>query len=143
MTYYEKLYKINQLVCKDEAKLRTQDFQHLAVIDQAINEALNETDYKRILHKATKVASLIKLYQPFVDGNNRTGLIAFNIIITKKGIAFNLKEAFKDLKNNNFSIPTIYDSNDLVFIPKSWLKYLKKEKNHEGSKYYIHLHKSY
>ena len=66
---------------------------------------------KTIIEKAIYAAALIKLYQPFFDGNNRTALVVLKDILNKKGIYFDYEHAAKDMEEHSLTIPTIYKSN--------------------------------
>lgn len=142
MTYYETLYKINKSICKKNAKLRFNNAKYIPLIDAQINYALYNCESNiEILTNAMKVASLIKLYQPFDDGNNRTGLIMFGIIINEFDYNFDYQKALKDLKKGLLHIPTIYNNSDDVRVPENILQYLSKEKASNGFKYCKYFHK--
>ena len=107
--YEQYLCNINQRVCKN-SKLR--DKTYLETISNFITTALNEND--NIIQNAIKVAALIKLYQPFENGNHRTGLIVFSDILTQKGYTFDINQALQDMQNHKLNIPTIYEETDSI-----------------------------
>ena len=76
------------MVCGEITKIR--DSKSLKVISNAINIALydSKNDRESILQSSMQVAALIKLLQPFDDGNHRTGLIVFGWLIQLKGYSF-------------------------------------------------------
>jgi fido (protein-threonine AMPylation protein) len=81
-----------------------------------------------IFNKAIRAAALIKLYQPFRDGNNRTGIIVFGNIISEKAYIFDYACALYDSKVGKLKIPTIFDKNDIVSFPSTWNEYISKHK---------------
>lgn len=107
--YKKYICDINQKVCND-SKIRNE--KYLDIINNYIIHALNEQN--DIIQNAIKVAALIKLYQPFEDGNHRTALIIFSDILTQKGYIFNIKQALIDMKNHKLNIPTIYSEEETV-----------------------------
>lgn len=124
MTYYSILKKINTEICNNDSQIR--DNTSINIIDNAIEEAINSQDEETLI-KAMKVAALIKLFQPFYDGNHRTALIIFGNIISQKGYTFDYQTALNDMKNNKLNIPTIYSENDKVGNFDKWLNYIQKE----------------
>ena len=71
-----------------------------------------------------RVASLIKLFQPFYDGNHRTALIVFGNILNEKHFDFDYESALNDMNNGRLNIPTIYEANDEINFPNEWYTYL-------------------
>ena len=128
MNYFDYLFNINKHICKD-AKLRTKNPNCFAAIEKEINKALNADKYNEILEYAMRVAALIKLYQPFVDGNHRTALIVFGNILTEKGYGFDYVKALDDMNNKKLNIPTIYDETDKIAISSNLVDYISKQKN--------------
>ena len=124
MTYFNILKEINNQICNDDSQIR--DNTSINIIDKAIEEAINSQD-DETLTKAMKVAALIKLFQPFYDGNHRTALIIFGNIITQKGYIFDYQTALNDMKNKMLNIPTIYSENDKIGNFDKWLNYIQKE----------------
>ena len=127
MNCYEYLSKINKYVCKD-SHVRTKHLKVFTIIDNAIEDALASNDEMDIFNKAIRAAALIKLYQPFRDGNNRTGIIVFGNIISEKAYIFDYTCALYDSKVGKLKIPTIFDKNDIVSFPSTWEKYISKYK---------------
>ena len=131
MDCFEYLFNINKHICKD-AKLRTQNPNCFIAIEQEMNKVLNMDKYSEILDCAMRVAALIKLYQPFEDGNHRTALITFGNILTEKGYVFDYVKALDDMNNKKLNIPTIYDESDKIFIPSNWVDYISKQKTDDS-----------
>jgi fido (protein-threonine AMPylation protein) len=100
MTYYSILKKINTEICNNDSQIR--DNTSINIIDNAIEEAINSQDEETLI-KAMKVAALIKLFQPFYDGNHRTALIIFGNIISQKGYTFDYQTALNDMKNKKLN----------------------------------------
>lgn len=131
MDYMDYLFSINKHICKD-AKIRTENLDSFIEIGQEINKALNANKYSDILEYAMKAAALIKLYQPFEDGNHRTALIVFGNILTEKGYIFDYVKALDDMNNKQLNIPTLYENTDEIYIPSKWIEYISKQKTDEG-----------
>ena len=127
MKYYEYLLNINKLVCK-ESKVRTANLYIFTIIEKAIDIAFISENDKSLLTNAMRVAALIKLFQPFSDGNHRTALIVFGNILNKKGFYFDYEKALEDMENHKLNIPTIYDENDKVSFPEQWYEYISDQK---------------
>ena len=128
MDYIKYLLRINSAFCKD-SKIRTTNTNYLNIIEDAYNDAIVSDDYETVFNKAIYVAALIKLYQPFYDGNNRTALAVYNDIITKKGYYFNYDQAANDMKNKKLIIPTIYEVDDKISNVSNWKFYSKENEN--------------
>ena len=107
--YKQYITETNKKICKD-SKLRKDNY--LDNISNFITIALTEQD--NIIQNAIKVAAVIKLYQPFYDGNHRTALIIFSDILTQKGYTFDIEQALNDMNNHKLNIPTIYDETDSI-----------------------------
>ena len=107
--YKQYIIETNKKVCKD-SKLRKNNY--LDNISNFITIALTEQD--NIIQNAIKAAAVIKLYQPFYDGNHRTALIIFSDILTQKGYTFDIEQALNDMNNHKLNIPTIYDETDSI-----------------------------
>ena len=89
-------------------------------------EYVNDIEDDNILNSAMKVCALIKLYQPFYDGNHRTALIVFGDLITSKGYTFDYVSALNDMGNKKLNIPTIYSEEDSIGNYDKWFKYISK-----------------
>ena len=107
--YKQYIIETNKKICKD-SKLRKDNY--LDNISNFITIVLTEQD--NIIQNAIKVAAVIKLYQPFYDGNHRTALIIFSDILTQKGYTFDIEQALNDMNNHKLNIPTIYDETDSI-----------------------------
>lgn len=107
--YKQYIIETNKKICKD-SKLRKDNY--LDNISNFITIAL--TEQNNIIQNAIKVAAVIKLYQPFYDGNHRTALIIFSDILTQKGYTFDIEQALNDMNNHKLNIPTIYDETDSI-----------------------------
>lgn len=107
--YKQYIIDTNKKVCKD-SKIRMQEY--LNNISKFITIAIQEED--NIIYNAIKAAAVIKLYQPFINGNHRTALIIFSDILTQKGYTFDINQALQDMKNHTLNIPTIYDETDTI-----------------------------
>ena len=124
MKYYDYLSEINKIICED-SEIRTNSLGFFPIIEEAIDRALNsDVD---ILYKAMKAAAVIVLYQPFVDGNHRTGLIVFGNILNQKSYDFDYKSALFDMYNYELNIPTVYSEHDEFSFPEEWNKYISKQ----------------
>ena len=108
MKYYDYLLGINKMVCED-SEVRTNSLEFFPIIEEAIDRALESDD--EIFYRAMKATAVIVLYQPFMDGNHRTGLVVFGNIMNEKGYDFDYNSA---LKYDEFS------------YPEEWGKYLSK-----------------
>ena len=104
--YFDYICKINKAICNNEFELRYTDC--FGIFDKYINIACNEIEGHWILYNSMKVCALIKLYQPFYDGNHRTALIVFGDLISSKGFTFDYVSALNDMANRKLNIPTIY-----------------------------------
>lgn len=118
------LSQINKNICGDEFKIR--DNSYFNLIYDFINIANGIEDDEDFLNGAMKVCALIKLFQPFSDGNHRTALIVFGDLITNRGFIFDYVGALNDMCNNKLNIPTIYTENDKVGSFNNWYKYISK-----------------
>ena len=107
--YKQYIIDTNKKVCKD-SQLRK--INYLDNISNFISLALQEQE--NVIQNAIKVAAVIKLYQPFENGNHRTGLVIFSDILTQKGYTFNIEQALNDMQNHKLNIPTIYEETDSI-----------------------------
>ena len=73
-----------------------------------------------------KATAVIVLYQPFMDGNHRTGLVVFGNIMNEKGYDFDYNSALIDMHNHELNVPIIYTEYDEFSYPEEWGKYLSK-----------------
>ena len=126
MNYYNYLISINKQVC-DESKVRTRNIGYFEIIGKAIDDALQTNNQMKVFNSAMHVASLIKLFQPFYDGNHRTALIAFGDILNAKHYDFDYERALDDMNNGVLNIPTIYEERDVVIFPSEWYAYISTE----------------
>jgi hypothetical protein len=103
----------NQLLYGDKSIIRS--LEGADVINEAFKDALACEDTKEvIIHKTMRLAALIKLFQPFYDGNNRTAVLLIGYILNKKGITFNTRGAMNEFHDHKLIIPTIYDIDDNI-----------------------------
>ena len=116
------LININKNICGDNFEIRDNSCLNL-ICDYINNFLVLEDD---ILKNAMKISALIKLYQPFLDGNHRTALIVFGDLITNKGYTFDYVSALNDMANKKLNIPTIYNEEDEVGSFDKWFKYISK-----------------
>ncbi|MBR3523373.1 MAG: hypothetical protein IKN87_01650 [Bacilli bacterium] len=123
MNCYDHLFNINKHICHD-SKVRTENTIVFKIIEKAINNAKKTNNFSEILNNAMYVAALIKLYQPFMDGNHRTALITFGNILNEKGYDFDYVKALDDMNNGKLNIPTIYEESDIVTFPSEWSEYI-------------------
>ncbi len=126
MNYYNYLININKQVC-NESKVRTKNIGYFEIIGKAIDDALQAENQTALFNSAMHVASLIKLFQPFYDGNHRTALIVFGDILNEKQCNFDYERALDDMNNGRLTIPTIYEESDIVTFPSEWYAYLLTE----------------
>ncbi len=115
MDYLERLKTVNSRICNCESKYRL-GFSEKDLINQEIGKLINEAsdDYKCVLTRCLQVSSLIKLYQPFEDGNHRTGLVLLYMLLNMKGYTFDLEVALTDMKEHRLNLPTIYEVGDAI-----------------------------
>lgn len=122
------LLAINNIICGFESELRSSDY--IGIIEDAFISCQNSTNTNNeYIKECLKCASLIKLLQPFIDGNHRTGLIVFYLLLKNKGYHFDIESALKDMASGKLNLPTLYDINDSVNNIeefKSYIKYAKK-----------------
>lgn len=123
MSYINYLFEINKTINNINS---IRDTKHIEQISNAIHEALC-SEGSEVLNKSMKAASLVKLYQPFYDGNNRTALILFGHLIEQKGYLFDYQEALNDINNHLLNIPTIYTEDDEITNIGKWNKYIEKQ----------------
>ena len=125
---YEYLLEINKQICKEESGIRLKGTNIFKLIDKEVFKTMkNKFNEEQFLKNAMHIAALIKLYQPFLDGNNRTALIFFGDLITQNGYMFDYDQAYKDMENKKLTIPTIYDVSDKIGSIDNWYKYIAKE----------------
>ena len=123
MNYCDFLLNINKLFC-DEAKIRTKKMEVFVVIGKAIDDALSTDNYEDLLNLAMRAAALIKMFQPFMDGNHRTALAVFGKILNEKGYSFDYDRALQDMSKGKLNLPTLYDETDSVTFPSKWVDYI-------------------
>lgn len=123
---YNYICLINKKICQENFKLHKENLFCFSFIEKQINNALLSNDDFDILSCAMKAATLIKLFQPFYDGNNRTALIVFGNIISQKGFIFDYESALNDMKNGKLNIPTLYTENDQIGKFDHFNKYITK-----------------
>lgn len=107
--YKQYIINTNKKICKNS---QVRNYNYLNNISSSITKTLAEES--NIIQNALQVAAIIKLYQPFYDGNHRTALIIFSDILTQKGYTFNIEQALIDMKNHKLNIPTIYTETDAI-----------------------------
>lgn len=107
--YKQYIIDTNKNICKDST-IRKEEY--LNNISNFITFALQEEN--NVIENAIKVAALIKLYQPFYDGNHRTALIIFSDILHQKEYTFDIEQALNDMKEHKLNIPTIYTEEDTI-----------------------------
>ena len=130
MDYYDYLVDINKMVCED-SETRSECLQFFPSISKAISEAMN-SDEDNLLYNAMRVATLIALYQPFMDGNHRTGLLIFGVILNNRGYDFDFDRALDDMNNYKLAIPIIYKEDDQFTYPEEWSNYYSKRTEKVG-----------
>jgi len=118
------LININKCICGNKFEIR--DVDCLKIINEFIEKFVTLEDENIVLNSAMKISALIKLYQPFYDGNHRTALIVFGDLITSKGYSFDYQTAFNDMSNKRLNIPTIYSEDDEIGTFNKWFKYISK-----------------
>ena len=96
------LSQINKNICGNDFKIR--DNSYFKLIYDFINTTNNIEDENEFLKSAMKVSALIKLFQPFCDGNHRTALIVFGDLITNRGFSFDYISALNDMSNKKLNI---------------------------------------
>lgn len=120
MLSIEYLSKINETFCYVSI---IRDTTYLNVINDYYKIALNSND-NEFLYCAFKVACLIKLYQPFCDGNHRTSLVVLSDLLSTRGYIFDLETALYDLENHTLHLPLLYDSNEEIDDISNYKKYI-------------------
>jgi len=114
MDYFSELVSINKIVCGEESGVRKNyDFQN--DINTLVDKILNNND-NDIVYRCLNIASIIKLLQPFYDGNNRTALIYFGNLLEKNGYDFDYDSALYDMSKHKLTIPVIYNEDDKIGI---------------------------
>ncbi len=115
MDYLERLKVVNSRICNYESTYRF-GFSEKNLINQEIRKLIQEEseDYRYVLTRCLQVSSLIKLYQPFDDGNHRTGLVLLYMLLNMKGYNFDLESALSDMKEHRLNLPTIYEVGDAI-----------------------------
>lgn len=122
--YMDYLVNINKNICGNKFEIR--DKECLKIINEFIEKFIVLEDENIILNSAMKISALIKLYQPFYDGNHRTALIVFGDLIVSKGYTFDYVSALNDMTNKKLNIPTIYSEEDKIGNFDKWFKYISK-----------------
>ena len=111
--------KINRSLCGEN---NIRDIECLENISNYYEIALN--DKNNFLCSSMKVAALIKLFQPFHDGNHRTAIIVFGDLLNTKGYEFDYDAALLDIKNHKLNLPTLYSQDDEVTNISKFEKYI-------------------
>ena len=93
---------INKKLCGED---NVRDLDILNIISKYYDFALN--DENNFLCSSMKVAALIKLFQPFHDGNHRTAIILFSDLLNSKGYEFDLNSALLDMMEHKLKIGCI------------------------------------
>lgn len=119
MLNIEYLSKINERFCYVSI---IRDTEFLDIINYYYQIALN--DEENFLCSAFKVACLIKLYQPFCDGNHRTSLVVLNDLLSLKGYKFDLDMALNDIENHTLHLPLIYGPDEEIDDISNYEKYI-------------------
>ena len=115
MSYFKLLCDINKFICHDLFQVRKNNIGYIAVIDKEIIKTLMlKNDKCEYIKSAIRVASLIKLYQLFYDGNHRTAVVMFGLLIHNIGYSFDFDKALQDVRDHKLNIPTIYDIDDAI-----------------------------
>lgn len=122
---YQELININQYVTGIENNIRD-NLNEIDIINNAIMSCLYDDDISdNYIRKCIYLAALIKLYQPFKDGNNRSALIMLWLFLNKNNICFDLEQALIDLKKYKLNISTIYSEEDKITNKDKIIKYIK------------------
>ena len=109
----KEIITANQLLYGDKSIIRS--LEGADVINEAFKDVLACEDTNEvIIHKTMRLAALIKLFQPFIDGNNRTAVLLIGYILNNKGISFNTRGAMRGFHDKKLIIPTIYDIDDSI-----------------------------
>lgn len=120
MNYVNYLIEINKKICE---KNNVRDMNSLEIISNAIN-AIDQNDKSTFLNSAMKISALIKLYQPFYDGNHRTAIIVFGDLLVQNGYEFDYEAALSDMKNHKLNLPTLYSEEDEITNISKFEKYI-------------------
>jgi prophage maintenance system killer protein len=120
MNYVNYLIEINKKICE---KNNVRDMNSLEIISNAIN-AIDQNDKSTFLNSAMKISALIKLYQPFYDGNHRTAIIVFGDLLVQNGYEFDYESALSDMKNHKLNLPTLYSEEDEITNISKFEKYI-------------------
>lgn len=110
---------INKKLCGEN---NVRDLDILNKISKYYNYALN--DENNFLCSSMKVAALIKLFQPFHDGNHRTAIILFSDLLNSKGYEFDLNSALLDMMEHKLNLPTLYSEEDEITNVSKFEKYI-------------------
>lgn len=115
----EYLSKINERFCY-VSLLR--DSKYIELINYYYQVALN--DDENFLYSAFKVACLIKLFQPFCDGNHRTALVVLYDLLKLKGYEFDIESALNDINNHTLHLPLLYTHDEEIDDISDYEKYI-------------------
>lgn len=110
---------INKNLCGED---NVRDLDILNIISKYYDYALN--DENNFLCSSMKVAALIKLFQPFHDGNHRTAIILFSDLLNSKGYEFDLNSALLDMMEHKLNLPTLYSEEDEITNVSKFEKYI-------------------
>lgn len=115
----EYLSSINERFCYVSL---IRDEQYFDIINNYYQIALN--DDVTFLYSAFKVACLIKLYQPFYDGNHRTSLVVLRDLLDLKGYKFDLDSALADIENHTLHLPLLFTHDEVIDDISDYEKYI-------------------
>lgn len=117
--FVDYVCKINSNLC---GEYNIRDIESLRSISKYYEFALNDED--NFLCSSMKVAALIKLFQPFHDGNHRTAIIVFGNLLNTKGYEFDYDAALLDIKSHKLNLPTLYSEDDEITNISKYEKYI-------------------
>jgi prophage maintenance system killer protein len=117
--FVDYICKINSSLCNEN---NVRDIDSLELISKYYEYALN--DEENFLCSSMKVAALIKLFQPFHDGNHRTAIIVFGDLLNTKGYEFDCESALFDMNNHKLNLPTLYSEDDEITNISRFEKYI-------------------
>ena len=119
MLSIEYLCNINEKFCMVSI---LRDSSNLNIINYYYQVALNDKD--NFLCSAFKIACLIKLYQPFCDGNHRTSLVVLNDLLNLKRYKFDLDTALDDIENHTLHLPLLFTHDEVIDDISDYEKYI-------------------
>lgn len=117
------IIEINKFVCYQNSNIRKE--ANFEIINNSLDKCLKDNSIsEEYVKNCLYCAALIKLFQPFSDGNHRTGLILFGKLLEKNGFIFDYDTALMDMSNHKLNLPTFYSEDDDITSIERFKKYI-------------------